>query len=227
MKNENLERDYDKNPIIIKDYNYMFLVFFNLPIIPIVIYLYIYNSGDLDKTSLVTNVFIVMPALLVPYIYPLFKNRGKRKIIFTNDFITFYHENILLERIEIDKIDDIKRTFSDLYHKSQFPTTFGRIMSYIVFPIGILMNLFLFINKFYFHIYMGGLSSYHFFDAYIIFSEKKFINVLPTTRKEYLEIENYFKEKNGLDIKKSKKYYSLFGHLPEKINFEGENNYGK
>jgi hypothetical protein len=101
MENEKIERDYDKDPIIIEDYNLLFSALFTLYGVPIVIYLYIFNPGELDETSLSTNIFIVMPILMVPYIYPYFKNKSKRKIIIKNDYISFNHEEIEIEKIKI------------------------------------------------------------------------------------------------------------------------------
>jgi hypothetical protein len=221
MENEKIERDYDKDPIIIEDYNLLFSALFTLYGVPIVIYLYIFNPGELDETSLSTNIFIVMPILMVPYIYPYFKNKSKRKIIIKNDYISFNHEEIEIEKIKIKEITDIRISFTDLYHKSQHPSKLGRIFSYITFPIAIIMNLILIINKYFFHIFQDGEESYRFFDAYIIFSEKRFINILPTTREEYSAIEKYFHKKNILTTKEVKRYYYLFGAMPEKINLEG------
>lgn len=195
MENEKNERDYDKDPIIIEDYNLLFSALFTLYGVPIVIYLYIFNPGELDETSLSTNIFIVMPILMVPYIYPYFKNKSKRKIIIKNDYISFNHEEIEIEKIKIKEITDIRISFTDLYHKSQHPSKLGRIFSYFTFPIAIIMNLILIINKYFFHIFQDGEESYRFFDAYIIFSEKRFINILPTTREEYSAIEKYFHKK--------------------------------
>ncbi|MDH1976916.1 hypothetical protein, partial [Aliarcobacter butzleri] len=119
---ENQKIDYDKNPIEIKDYNTLFAFLITISMIPIVIYAYMHNlntPGGMSEASLYRNVFIIIPFLMKPYIIAYLKSRNKRKIILMNDSIKFVHENKTIEEIKIFEITDIKRTYSDLYHKTQ------------------------------------------------------------------------------------------------------------
>ncbi|MCT7567741.1 hypothetical protein [Aliarcobacter butzleri] len=45
----NTTLDYDKEPIIIEDYNSLFIFLLNISLIPIIVYIYIYNPGGLDE----------------------------------------------------------------------------------------------------------------------------------------------------------------------------------
>ena len=157
---------------------------------------------------------------MYPYIHGYIKAKGKRKVILTTSGIKFFHDNILLEEVKIAEITDIRRTYSDLYHKSQYPSEFGKLLAYILFPIALYGNTMLLINKLFFHIYKDGYKSYRFYDAIIMFSEDKFINILPATEDEYNEVEKYFRNKKHIEIGTTKVFYDFFGHMPEKINLE-------
>ena len=67
-----------------------------------------------------------------------------------------------------------------------------------------------------------GYKSYRFYDAIIVFSGERFINILPTTQKEYNEVEEYFRNKKQIETATTKPFYDFFGHMPEKINLEGD-----
>ena len=130
-----IQRDYDKDPIVIEDYNYIFLFIDAIYTIPILLLIYIYNPGDVSEESLFRHVFIIVPIMMIPAVI--------------------------------------------------------------------------------------GYKSYRFYDAIIIFSGDKFINILPTTLDEYNEVKKYFRTKKQIELATTKVFYELFGHMPEKINLEG------
>jgi len=216
MENKKQTRDYDNEPIVIKDYNSLFLALFAFSFVPVMIFIYIYNPGGTSEGSLFRNIIIIIPLMMYPYFRGYFKARGKRKIIFLNEKIKFFHEDILLEEIELSKVTEVRKTYSNLYHKSQLEGDFGKIISYIVFPFAIMSHLILIFNKYLFHIYKDGKKSYRFFDAIIIFEGEKFINILPSTLTEYKEIKEYLKKKQNVNIDKNKVFYN-YSHLHEKI----------
>jgi hypothetical protein len=220
--NPSTPRDYDKDPIVIEDYNPLFLALWTISAIPIVILIYIFNPGGTSEQSLSFNVFVIIPMLMFPYIYGYLKTKGKRKIIFTNSEVSFFHDDVLLEAIKINEIEAIKKTYSDLYHVSQYPNEFGKFMSYILFPIALYMNSMLLLNKFLFHVYKDGYESYRLYDAIMLFAEERLINILPTTVDEYADVRKYFESKIGINITNSKVFFDFFGHMPEKINLEGK-----
>ena len=213
------ERDYNKKPIIIEDYNSLFLALFTLSVIPIMIYVYMYNPGGTSEDSLFRNMIIIIPIMMFPYIAGYFKSRGKRKIVLNNETISFLHENQILEKININQITDIRRTYRDIYHKSQYEGYFGKFLSLIFFPFALLMHFVLLINKLIFHIYKDGIKSYRFYDAIIVYEEGKFINILPTTLKEYKEVRVFFRSKKNTNIDKCNTFFNL-SHLHENIKIE-------
>ncbi len=138
--NPSTSRDYDKDPIVIEDYNPLFLALWTISWIPIIVYVYIFNPGGTSEQSLSFNVFVILPMMMFPYIHGYLKAKGRRKIILKNSEVKFFHDNITLEEIKIDEITDIRKTFSDLYHVSQYPNAFGRFMSYLLAPLYLLAN---------------------------------------------------------------------------------------
>ncbi len=215
-------RDYDKNPIIIKDYNPLFLAAYNLYFIPLIIYIYIFNPGGTSSSSLSFGLLVVVPAIMMPYIRPYFNAKDKRKIVLSNDSITFYHEDIVLEKIAIEDITDIKKTYSDYYHKSQDVNKVIKVITYILFPLAISIHLALLISKVIFHTYHDGYKSYRFFDAIIIFSDTRVINILPSKLSQYEELNSYFKKQidQSMGIENLDTYFEV-SHYYEKIN-QGE-----
>ena len=164
---------------------------------------------------------IIVPIMMYPFFMGYLKSKNKRKIIFTNQTISFLHEHQTLEKIETNNITDVRKTYKDLYHKSQCENLLGKIISIIFFPLALLTHSFLIFNKFIFHIYKNGIKSYRFYDAIMVFEDKKFINILPTTLKEYEEVTKYFKLKQNINIKNCKTFFNL-SHLYEKIEIEGK-----
>ncbi|MCT7910656.1 hypothetical protein N5912_02325 [Arcobacter lacus] len=111
--------DYDKNPIEIKDYNTLFYFIVMAMLIPILIYIFWFNSGGLSKDSLFRNIVIIIPLCMYPFLSTYLKSKGKRKVILTRESIKFIHENKIIEEIKISEITEIKKTFNNIYHKSQ------------------------------------------------------------------------------------------------------------
>ncbi|MCG3719172.1 hypothetical protein ACOTVQ_06325 [Aliarcobacter butzleri] len=227
--------DYDKNPIEIKDYNTLFAFLITISMIPIVIYAYMHNlntPGGMSEASLYRNVFIIIPFLMKPYIIAYLKSRNKRKIILMNDSIKFVHENRTIEEIKIFEITDIKRTYSDLYHKTQIIGELSYIAFIFVFIILLIadmlyillflypcIHIFLVFLKYLYHKKMDRNYKYKLFDAILVYSKDRFINILPSTNKEYEEVRNYFLDK-GLGNIKDKKIFMEIGHLYEKIDLD-------
>ncbi len=70
-----------------------------------------------------------------------------------------------------------------------------------------------------YHKKMDRNYKYKLFDAILVYSKDRFINILPSTNKEYEEVRNYFLDK-GLGNIKDKKIFMEIGHLYEKIDLD-------
>jgi hypothetical protein len=202
--------------ITIRDYNYLFLAFYALSVVPFIVYVYLYNPGGVSQESLDRNIFFILPIMMIPYLIVLKNAHGKRKIIIDLHDIRYLHHDTVLESIPLDEITDIRRTYSDYYHSSQNVNPLAKPISYILFPLAIHIHLSLLLSKFFFHLKMDGLQSYRFYDAVIVFSGNRFINILPSTAEEYASLEKFFKAHKNIDLSDTKLYFE-FSHLPEKI----------
>ncbi|MDN5097303.1 hypothetical protein O8C85_01980 [Aliarcobacter butzleri] len=230
----NTTLDYDKEPIIIEDYNSLFIFLLNISLIPIIVYIYIYNPGGLDEGSLSRNI-VIRSFFMSFFIRPYLKSKGKRKIVLTNNNIKFMHENKILEEIRLSEITDIKKTYIDLYHNSQVPNKLILIFGYIIIILFVIsqkayyllflilfLHIFLVITKYILHKMKDKNYKYRLFDAIIVYNNDKFINILPTTNKDYQKVRNYFLDKSLGDIKNKKIYFEI-AHSFERINLSKGN----
>ncbi len=234
MNDKNLKlipQDYDKNPIEIEDYNALFYFIVMAMLIPVLIYIFFVNSGALSKDSLFRNIVIIIPLCMYPFLSAYLKSKGKRKVILTRDSIKFMHRNIIIEEILLKNITEIKKTFNNIYHKSQKLNELKSFFMYLlIFMIVIsqelysillvipLFHLFILFVKYIFHKIKDKNYKYRLFDAILVYSGDKCINILPITSKQFEEVRKYFLD-NGLeDIQNKKIYFELMGHLPENIS---------
>lgn len=158
------------------------------------------------------------------YVYSIrhsfLKARNRRKIVLTSRYITYYHEDKILAKIDISEIDVVKRTFLDFYHKSQRDNPWGYVLSIVTFPITILMHASLIICKIFFHTFKSKFNFYKFYDSIIVFDKNEnFINILFTSKDKYEEVKRYFLLKSHINIDNSDKFYILT-YIYEKINYE-------
>jgi hypothetical protein len=210
-------RDYDKNPIIIKDYNYIFLPLYYMLLIPFCIFVLVVNPGNVNHATMA----IFFCLCLVPVIdgaNMLFSLKNKRKIILLNKTIKFMHEDRVIEEIYLARITDIRRTHSDIYHKSQKMPFISKILLPIAFPLPlILWHLPLIMMKFIFFLPKRDIG-YRFLSSFIVFSNDKFINIFPSTWKEYRDVVIYFDTKKpAFDVENAKIFWNIVGHKDEKI----------
>lgn len=223
------KRDYDKEPIVIKDYNSLFLCLYMVSFLPLCIFVYIYNPFNVEKTdSFARNLLIIIPLMIFPYLSSYFRAKGKRKIVLENRSIKFLHENTLIEEIEVSKISEIKKTYSDIYHKSQYPNIIGKIGWFISIPLMFYflgyfaliifpgLYVYMIFLKYVFHKIKDKSYKSRLFDSVIIYDGEKFINILPVTEKDYEEVRNYFFVQ-GLGEVRNKKIYFEIGHLNDSI----------
>ncbi|CZE48291.1 Uncharacterised protein [Campylobacter geochelonis] len=154
--------------------------------------------------------------------------RNNRYITFKNDSISYNSRNMLVD-IKINDINSINQTFSIkykryggmLYNKIAICFIifffFCMILNGIIFytvsqTILLLFMLFIvfFTPKFILYIYnKGSIFNYKLFDAIVIKSGYKFINILPNSPKERLEIKKYFLQKNKINIDKTNKIFFI------------------
>lgn len=207
-----MQRDYDKEPVVIKDIN----TFFDfLPAFVCMIISYIaYFLTDNPSSSLHRNVFIIMPFLALPYIRPFIK--CKREIIITKNTINYLNNGEVLESIDLNKPFKIYKSFSVAHHKSQKPHEVIQILWIFLLPATILQYFINFILKLFYYIFTLKLKYYKVMDSVILLQDEKIINILSIEK--YHELEKYFKDNHNINIKELKIYFHKYGYIYEKIN---------
>lgn len=118
-----------------------------------------------------------------------------------NNAITYRENQNIIEQIDINQINNIKRTFNDYYRKEQnidpdhiFRILINRVLSLAKYIVLIL-------NKLVFHIFKNRLSAYKFYDSILVITnDNKIINILPTNHIEYENVCKYFLQRKSIDI---------------------------
>ena len=221
-KNENKQnklRDYDKWPIVIEDYNPLFMwwqtIFIIIPVGTILVFI---NPFEVNLSEAMSKVMLMIPLAAWP-IYKRYKNiRGHRKILLKNKAIFYCHDNYEITKINLDCIKSIHKTFDDFYHVSQRVNSFYNVLMILFFPFIIFNKLVLVLVKVFIHLKNCGFYKYQLYDAIIITGiENKVITIMPLCQNKRNEIKMYFMSKANIDINQLDKYVSFLYGL-EKIN---------
>lgn len=188
-------RDYDKDPILIEDYNPIF----HLPVIFIAGAIFLYFEISFQKSG---NPMGFWALTFFPALFFYFSLRkAKRVIVMKNDSILYQENEQILELIQVNENKDIERTFNDFYLKKQEMNPDWTIRIWLSKIISPIEYLFLLVSKFIFHLVKNRLAAYRVFDAILVTTEdKRIINILPTNNSEYEMVRRYFLEKCTVDI---------------------------
>ena len=204
-------RDYDKRPIVIKDYNSIFSCLFSLPfVLGCFIALFVFEN-KIVISALIGQMFFI-------HIRPYTFYGRKRSVKLTNDKIEFLQDGHLIDSINLCEKFEIYKTFDDYYHKTQKLDKFANFFRFISVPVSYLLYyLPILIIKFLFYFFKTKGTFYKFYDCIIIFQDDKVLNILATSRYERALVKKYFLDKFQIDIDKLKFYKKLF-HGFENIN---------
>lgn len=228
-KNDN-QRDYDKDPIVIKDYNSIFqIISFCVALFFIAIHFFIYGDRD-SFLNLKNYIFFVFPFFVLPILISNFKSL-KNTIKFTDEKILYFSDEEIIEEILLDKITEIKKTIDARQNKSQKMPSYAKYLLLFLFCfvgylavtqnikiifIGAIFCFFGFpLFKYGFHFYKDKAKSYELFDNFIFFENDKFINVMPIDSQQKTEIENFIFEKFNIKANELNKTYFIYGNMLE------------
>jgi hypothetical protein len=218
--NPSTPRDYDKDPIVIEDYNPLFMWWQSIYVVlPLGIIVLLSNPFHKDITNMILKLFITMPIILFP-IYKQYRfAKGHRKIILKENEINYYHDEYKITQMNLNSIKSIHKTFDDFYHSSQQFNWFYSFLVLIFFPFVILIKVALITIKGLKHLLLGNrLSEFVLYDAIIIESQAgDILNILPQNNSERKQIKIYFLSKINMDIDQLPNRYSIFYSF-EKIN---------
>ncbi|MBP1680713.1 MAG: hypothetical protein H6Q35_1052 [Proteobacteria bacterium] len=202
-------RDYDKEPIIIEDYNPLFMwlsfiyVLFPLLTLFFIVAILYFPNKSFDFSKLLIFILIASwPA------YNQYKNtKGKRKIFLNKNKISYQHDNQLITEIYFDKSPSFFRSFQNFYHKSQSRLKIWHLA--LIFLMGILitqsliLNIFIFLFAFWFAFLalqiiklVIHIGEYRFYHALLVILDNEVISIPLLKQDVYTEVEEYFSKHN-------------------------------
>ena len=187
-------RDYDKRPIVIKDYNSIFMFLVAMPWLLSSFYFLFTHHNKAAFSFLIAQTFYFN---IRPYIF----SGRKRSVKLSNNKIEFLQADNIIESINLDEKFEIYKTFDDYYHKSQNLSNLQKKVKWIsVVLLWIAYYPFFLLSKILFYFFKTKGTFYKFYDCIIIFQGDKVLNILATSRYERALVKRYFLDKFKIDI---------------------------
>ena len=187
-------RDYDKRPIVIKDYNSIFMFLVAMPWLISSFYFLFTHHNKAAFSFLIAQTFYFN---IRPYIF----SGRKRSVKLSNNKIEFLQADNIIESINLDEKFEIYKTFDDYYHKSQNLSNLQKKVKWIsVVLLWIAYYPFFLLSKILFYFFKTKGTFYKFYDCIIIFQDDKVLNILATSRYERALVKKYFLDKFKIDI---------------------------
>ncbi len=221
-------RDYDKDPIIIKDYIYgeygVYSIFIFIPILFIV-------TIAVNKTAscILPNFFLVAGMIGVCIYRNNKANIDKKRFELRQERIVYISKDEIKE-IKISDIEKIRKSNDIRYEFDQRNGWFDKAFIITWLTLGILIEgasviisfvaafIFAFLSvKFLMHLHKGGIASLMLFDQIIIYEKPKnggkMLNILVMSNHEMIEIKRYFLSKLNTDIDKVAITWSVYSEI--------------
>ena len=187
-------RDYDKRPIVIKDYNSIFMLLVAMPWLISSFYFLFTHHNKAAFSFLIVQTFYFN---IRPYIF----SGRKRSVKLSNNKIEFLQADNIIESINLDEKFEIYKTFDDYYHKSQNLSNLQKKVKWIsVVLLWIAYYPFFLLSKILFYFFRTKGTFYKFYDCIIIFQDDKVLNILATSRYERALVKKYFLDNFKIDI---------------------------
>ena len=223
-KTNSHKRDYDKKPIIIKDYGNFYQLFIYLSLWFIIVMICGRDAWSRDgiyqgKAQVIIGVVAISISayLLVKNTFKYFKD-NKQKFIFTKDTLSYiaYEQN---KTQNINNINSVCRLFIDGNHTFGKNVYQSKTLFQLFFKTDILeLSFYLFIVTYTTISYLIFILPYRvifqkaFFilnkNFLILFNDGSFMNITINSKKEYYELIRYFKFQN-IEVKKKVKFIQI------------------
>ena len=230
-RNKEVEfRDYDKNPLIIKDHTYY--DYMKYSIIPTMVGLLIALAFATIVNPINIKMFRLVPLVLVIFVTN-FMNRDGAYFVFYNDKILYYNKNKIRKTFELNKIGAMVLSFDWRWSWKQKIPIYIKVFLVLWFllgcyttgePINGVAIIFTFCfsiltTKAYMHLLNGSLSFFGLHDQLVLYKENaevEILNILMANKEEYLQLRDYFMQTMQKDISNLQRTMSIFN---EKIEF--------
>ena len=222
-------RDYDKEPIIIKDY--AFYDYMKYSTIATLI-------GCLFFVSVVTVVNPIEPKnfRLLPFALVMFFIRRKQQkgvyFVFNDSDIKYYKEDKAYKSLKLEQIGAVAISFDPRWDRKQ-RISIPEMLFLSLWPLGVyvmrgmhamialisMITISLFGAGILMHLKNGSFRCLGVYDRLVIYGETgdlRIINVLIYSEKEYLELKEYFMRKTHIDLDTVPRTLSVFS---KKVKF--------
>ena len=223
-------RDYDKDPLIIKDHTYY--DYMKYSIIPTMVGLLIALAFATIVNPINIKMFRLLPLVLVIFVTN-FMNRDGAYFVFYNDKILYYNKNKIRKTFEINTIGAMALSFDWRWSWKQKIPIYIKVFLVLWFllgcyttgePINGVAIIFTFCfsiltTKAYMHLLNGSLSFFGLHDQLVLYKENaevEILNILMANKEEYLQLRDYFMQTMQKDISNLQRTMSIFN---EKIEF--------
>ena len=230
-------RDYDKEPIIIKDHTYYEFMIYQFPALLIGCIIFLTFATIVNPVSLKT--FRMLPFILVSLL-TVIRDKDGMYFEFRNDKILYYYKNKIRKIFELNSIGAMVISFDCRHSMRQrvnwfikialllwlllafvadsYDETIGQYITNVL-CLFVLAASGIFGAKPLIHLRNGSLSFFGFHDQLVLYKENaevEILNILMATEDEYLQLRDYFMQTMQKDISNLQRTMSIFN---EKIEF--------
>ena len=230
LRQNSKARDYDKNPLIIKDHTYY--DYMKYSIVPTMVGLLIALAFATIVNPINIKMFRLLPLVLVIFVTN-FMNRDGAYFVFYNDKILYYNKNKIRKTFEINTIGAMALSFDWRWSWKQKIPIYIKVFLVLWFllgcyttgePINGVAIIFTFCfsiltTKAYMHLLNGSLGFFGLHDQLVLYKENaevEILNILMANKEEYLQLRDYFMQTMQKDINNLARTMSIFN---EKIEF--------
>ncbi len=230
-------RDYDKEPIVIKDHTYYEFMIYQFPALLVGFIIFLTFATIVNPVSLKT--FRMLPSILVSLL-TVIRDKDGMYFEFKSDKILYYYKNKIRKIFELNSIGAMIISFDCRHSMRQRINWFIRIALILwillifaadaydmtigesitdILCIFVLAASGIFGAKAIMHLRNGSLGFFGLHDQLVLYKENaevEILNILMANKEEYLQLRDYFMQTMQKDISNLQRTMSIFN---EKIEF--------
>ena len=230
-------RDYDKEPIVIKDHTYYEFMIYQFPALLIGFIIFLTFATIVNPVSLKT--FRMLPSILVSLL-TVIRDKDGMYFEFKNDKILYYYKNKIRKIFELNSIGAMIISFDCRHSMRQRINWFIKIALLLWLLLAFVANSYdetigqyitnvlclfvlaasgIFGAKPLMHLRNGSLSFFGFHHQLVLYKENaevEILNILMANKEEYVQLRDYFMQTIQKDISNLQRTMSIFN---EKIEF--------
>ncbi len=230
-------RDYDKEPIVIKDHTYYEFMIYQFPALLIGFIIFLTFATIVNPVSLKT--FRMLPSILVSLL-TVIRDKDGMYFEFKSDKILYYYKNKIRKIFELNSIGAMIISFDCRHSMRQRINWFIRIALILwillifaadaydmtigesitdILCIFVLAASGIFGAKAIMHLRNGSLGFFGLHDQLVLYKENaevEILNILMANKEEYLQLRDYFMQTMQKDISNLARTMSIFN---KKIEF--------